>query len=255
VLSLDKLARTVRTYEFVGTKATFPIEATDLVDPAPLVLCTPREGERLPVGETLVRCTATDDAGNASEASVTILVLGPSHQLLELVDRVRAAGLALETEQKLLAPLERARLALLKTRVDSAETALEAFVGEVEKQSQKGGISPATATSFRGSAERLLGGVFALASGVAAKIGQVVAVMTPGLGAQAQRFLALLSDAQELASAGDKGRALAKLREAQDELDDLVAKGLVTAELGSAAERDISALLAALSGGAKGAKG
>jgi HYR domain len=252
VLLLDKLARTIRTYEFVGTKATLPVEAADLVDPAPLVRCTPGDGERLPVGETVVRCTATDDVGNVSEASVTILVLGPSHLLFELVERVRAAGLPLEAEQKLLAPLERARLALMKTRVDSAQTALEAFVGEVEKQSQKGGISPANAANFLGAGNGLIRGVFPLVSHVAAKIEQIVAVMTPGLGGQASDLLALLGGARDLAAAGDKGRALAKLREAQDELDSLVAKGLVNAELGSAAERDISALVAALSDGAKG---
>jgi ribosomal protein S20 len=254
VLSLEKVARTIRTYHFVGAIVpALPVEATDLVDPAPLVLCTPAAGERLAVGETVVRCTATDDAGNRAEASVAIVVLGPLQLVSELIGQVRAAGLDPDTEDKLLTPLERARLALMKTRVDSAETALEAFVGEVEKQSQKGGIAPENAMSFVGAAERIVRGVFPLVSRVAEKIGQIVTVLVPGSGPQVQRFLALLRNAQGLAAAGEKGRALAKLREAQDELDALVVKGLVTAEVGSAAERDISALLATLSGSAKDA--
>jgi hypothetical protein len=259
VLSLGKLATTIRAYEFVGTTVSaFPAEATDLVDATPLVVCTPAAGERLPVGETLVRCTATDDAGNRAEASVTIVVLGPTGLLTELNELVRAAGLDVETEQKLLTPLERARRALLKSDVAAAEAALESFAREVEKQSQKGTITQANARSFSALTVGWIGGVSAPGvAGLVEKIGRVLATLRPGLGSVrgAARFLQCLYDAQRLVADGNKGRAIAKLGDAEDQLDELVRLGQVAAELGSAVKLDISALRAALRGGDKGASG
>jgi hypothetical protein len=48
--------------------------ATDVVDPDPTVVCTPSPGETVPVGDSTVACTATDDGGNASEASFPVHV-------------------------------------------------------------------------------------------------------------------------------------------------------------------------------------
>lgn len=254
VLSFEKVARTVRTYHFLGARVVLPIEATDLVDPAPLVHCVPAAGQRLPVGETVIRCTAVDDAGNRSETSVTIEVLGPAQLLLDLIKEVHNGGLDADTELKLLTPLERARLALQKTRVDGAETALEAFVGEVEKQSRKGGIAPARAAGYISLGTRLLRGLFPLARAVVAKVEQIVDVLDhAGLGPFYQPIRKLLEEVRELVAAGEKGRALTRLRDAQEELNDLGSLGLVPGELATAAKRDLSTLLAVLSGKAKDA--
>lgn len=254
-LSLAKLAPELRVYEFVGTTALLPAEATDLVDPSPAVLCTPAAGERLPVGRTLVACTATDAAGNTATASITVTVLGPVQLLFGLVETVRAAGLLPATEEKLLSRLEQARLALEKTRIDRAETALESFVGEVEKQSRKGGIGSASASSFLELAGALVRGLFPRSvTQLAEKVGRLIATMAPlaryvpGAG----RVLELLGLVEENAAAGEFGAARAKLREAEDDLAALEAKGLVASELADAVERDMAALEAALSGSPKG---
>jgi Ca2+-binding RTX toxin-like protein len=46
--------------------------ATDNLDPAPVVTCTPAVGTSLPQEPTRVTCTATDAAGNASTVSFTV---------------------------------------------------------------------------------------------------------------------------------------------------------------------------------------
>jgi hypothetical protein len=48
--------------------------ATDLVDPAPTVVCAPASGSTFPVGTTTVTCTATDAAGNHASGSFQVTV-------------------------------------------------------------------------------------------------------------------------------------------------------------------------------------
>lgn len=49
--------------------------ATDALDPAPILSCTPASGSTFPIGNTSVSCTATDAAGNTSAPrSFTVMV-------------------------------------------------------------------------------------------------------------------------------------------------------------------------------------
>ena len=48
--------------------------ASDAVDPAPVVGCSPASGSTFPVGQTNVACTATDATGNRSSASFSVTV-------------------------------------------------------------------------------------------------------------------------------------------------------------------------------------
>ena len=57
-----------------GASMTYDATATDAVDPAPVVACTPASGTRLPLGTTTVSCTATDAAGNAASKSFDAIV-------------------------------------------------------------------------------------------------------------------------------------------------------------------------------------
>ena len=59
-----------------GAIHTYTLPAvTDIVDPAPLVSCSPLSGSTFPLGSTLVTCTATDSAGNSSAAGFTVTVV------------------------------------------------------------------------------------------------------------------------------------------------------------------------------------
>jgi hypothetical protein len=57
-----------------GAVATFTATATDLVDPAPTVVCVPASGSTFPLGETTVTCTATDATGNHSQGTFKVTV-------------------------------------------------------------------------------------------------------------------------------------------------------------------------------------
>jgi hypothetical protein len=51
-----------------GAVVIFSATATDLVDPSPVVTCTPPSGSTFPLGATTVSCTAQDASGNTSDA-------------------------------------------------------------------------------------------------------------------------------------------------------------------------------------------
>jgi hypothetical protein len=59
--------------------ATFTSSATDVVDSAPVVSCTPASGSTFPVGTTMVSCTATDEAGNASQPKTFKVIVEPKN--------------------------------------------------------------------------------------------------------------------------------------------------------------------------------
>lgn len=57
-----------------GAVVTFSASATDLVDGAVPVTCTPPSGSTFPIGDTTVTCTTRDSAGNDASGSFTVTV-------------------------------------------------------------------------------------------------------------------------------------------------------------------------------------
>lgn len=57
-----------------GAFVTYSASATDLVDPAPTVVCTPPSGSFFPRGTTVVLCSATDASGNQSSCTFEVVV-------------------------------------------------------------------------------------------------------------------------------------------------------------------------------------
>ena len=57
-----------------GAAVTFSASATDDIDPAPVVMCTPPSGSTFPLGSTSVTCTATDASGNSGQGAFTVTV-------------------------------------------------------------------------------------------------------------------------------------------------------------------------------------
>jgi hypothetical protein len=88
-----------------GAAVTYDVSAVDLIDPAPVVECTPASGSQFAIGGATVTCTATDDTGNVATASFDVHVEDALEQLGDLAEAVRAADLehGLETalEKKL----------------------------------------------------------------------------------------------------------------------------------------------------------
>jgi hypothetical protein len=62
-----------------GTPAAYPVRASDNRDPDPDLSCSPPPGTRLPIGRTIVDCTARDASGNMSTSSfsVDVRMVGP----------------------------------------------------------------------------------------------------------------------------------------------------------------------------------
>jgi len=58
----------------IGATVNYESSANDNVDGVVIPKCYPRSGLMFPVGESVVKCTATDKAGNTSERSFAIIV-------------------------------------------------------------------------------------------------------------------------------------------------------------------------------------
>jgi len=74
VLKLPGTTTTIATSKN-GAKVTYAVSATDNVDPRPTVKCNPLSGAQFPLGQTTVKCTATDAAGNQSAGSFVVKVV------------------------------------------------------------------------------------------------------------------------------------------------------------------------------------
>jgi large repetitive protein len=67
-----------------GAPVTYGVVATDVVDTAPIVSCSPASGATFPLGTTRVTCTGRDASGNEANVSLNVTVRdtkGPALQL------------------------------------------------------------------------------------------------------------------------------------------------------------------------------
>jgi len=58
-----------------GAIVSFSVTASDIVDAAPVVSCTPASGSTFTIGTTTVTCTATDASRNEAQATFTVTVV------------------------------------------------------------------------------------------------------------------------------------------------------------------------------------
>src|SRR5207237_1059563 len=65
---------TVEATSSAGAVHTYVVSATDLVDGAVAVSCTPASGSTLPFGTTTVTCSATDSHANSATKTFTVTV-------------------------------------------------------------------------------------------------------------------------------------------------------------------------------------
>jgi hypothetical protein len=78
---------TVNATSTSGAAVTFSVGASDNVG-VTSVSCSPTSGSTFPVGTTTVTCTASDAAGHSASGSFSVQVLGPSAQLMSLIQYV-----------------------------------------------------------------------------------------------------------------------------------------------------------------------
>jgi predicted dienelactone hydrolase len=90
-----------------GATVAYTVTASDDIDPAPVVRCTPSAGSLFAIGDTSVECVATDAGGNTANASFTVSVLGASEQLARLIQKVvDASSLSAAAKRRLIAALQ-----------------------------------------------------------------------------------------------------------------------------------------------------
>lgn len=156
------------------------VSATDQVDADPSVVCSPPSGSTFPIGTSSVTCTATDDAGNSSQATFDVHVRGAAEQLASLIDRVNDLqancsggdddddddgdddddddgddeGCDDDDLEDLMEPLEAARKAIAAGKTRSACRAMSEFLGEV-RDAREDGLDAATADSLSADAKRI----------------------------------------------------------------------------------------------------
>ena len=123
-----------------GQAVGFTATATDTIDSAPSLQCTPASGSVFTIGTTTVTCTASDDAGNHTTATFSVYVRGAAAQTAALMDLVVATGAKQGVVNSLNAKLAAVQLAVAADNADKRADAakqLQAFTNEVEAQSGK----------------------------------------------------------------------------------------------------------------------
>jgi len=82
--------RRVEATSPTGTRLEYAISADDKVDGTIEPRCTPTPGATFPLGTTIVRCTATDAAGNTAGGSFAVRVVDTSEPALRLPGDIRS---------------------------------------------------------------------------------------------------------------------------------------------------------------------
>ena len=137
---------------------SYPVSATDNLDPSPVVNCAPRAPHTFPIGDTSVSCTATDQAGNVSApATFMVHVLGAAAQLAILRTELGALTLANGLATDLGTHLALAASALAAGQPDQAVQQLGVFSSLIghELQSKRPAISTSDGQTLIAGAGRI----------------------------------------------------------------------------------------------------
>jgi hypothetical protein len=147
VLALPASAQQIAT-SAQGAAASYVASASDAVDGAPWVACTPAPGAQLPLGASTVACTATDASGNASQGSFPAQVTVSWSNLLGPIDPLGLTSflrlLPLSVAFTLTGPsagITNLPARLLVAPVDAA--------GNVGSEQRAAGLAPGVGNLFR----------------------------------------------------------------------------------------------------------
>ena len=142
-----------------GARVSYTVSALDDVDGLVAVACTPASGSLFAIGETTVRCSAVDAAGNVAEASFFVRVRGADAQLARLRAEITAIDATRGIVKSLDAKLEAVQAALAAANAGERQDAcnkLNAFVHAVQAQLGKQ-LEPAEAERLLAAALRIEG--------------------------------------------------------------------------------------------------
>lgn len=131
-----------------GAAVTYTATANDTVDGPVTPSCSPSSGSIFPIGETMVSCSATDQAGNTAGGSFKVIVKGAEEQITDLGTMIQDLNLLQGTEDSLLDKLKTAQEELAAGNKEDACGALGALINEVKALSKKKSLSTAQANAL-----------------------------------------------------------------------------------------------------------
>jgi len=120
-----------------GAAVSFIVAASDALDLAPVVVCSPSSGSVFPIGNTSVACTATDRALNTSHGSFVVTVKGAAAQVNDLLTLLSSFNIT-TLGNSLTAKLQNIESKLSGGQTNAACGQLGAFINEVTAQSGHG---------------------------------------------------------------------------------------------------------------------
>jgi hypothetical protein len=136
-----------------GAVVTYSASATDLVDGARAVTCSPASGATFAIGTTTVSCSAQDTRGNRANGTFRVTVQGAAAQITDAIGLVNSFALAQGLSNNLVSKLQ-AALDLVNAGKSGACGKLVDFVSTVNAQTGKG-ITPQQASQLIASATRI----------------------------------------------------------------------------------------------------
>jgi hypothetical protein len=137
-----------------GAAVTYAAAATDDRDPSPRLVCSPASGTVFAIGTTTVVCSATDTAGNSSQASFSVHVRGAGEQIVALIDETLAFLDRPALRPALKAQLQAVAQSIVARRPKTACLALDFYVAAV-KLAPSRALTPAEKSELVADARRI----------------------------------------------------------------------------------------------------
>lgn len=148
------------TGDAAGTVVAYSVSATDDSDPAPVVECQPASGSLFPLGQTVVHCSATDDAGNTVFGSFTVTVVEaivPVEDKLAALDAdLSSVALPNGARQRLDNRVDKITALVADGRIEEALNHLRILVDHLNKSVDHGEMSRTDADRLIAQAEAIV---------------------------------------------------------------------------------------------------
>jgi len=119
------------------TPVTFTTTATDAVDPNPTIVCNPASGDLFALGDTIVNCTATDNAGNEDSDSFVVTVVVTTSTFDGFIEKIPSMNIHQGTENSLISKINSASDSFENGNSDVAENKLGALINQINAQDGK----------------------------------------------------------------------------------------------------------------------
>jgi len=120
-----------------GATVVYSISATDNLDVSLSLNCSSASGSIFSNGDTVVTCSANDDAGNVTSRSFNVHIRGASEQITNLIVLINSFNLSQGTANSLKTKLDSAQAAISTNNTMGACSDMDSFINQAQIQSGK----------------------------------------------------------------------------------------------------------------------